>query len=148
MVHALEKIHRLLKPDGGLIDIHPPPDPASIEVRVGARTTLAGWLNETDDFAPYEDADRALAQVVQSGRFTVERDGTIALITHADTSAELREYVAEEWEHARIDDITAGRVDELLSTPGRDKEVILRETVRIARLKPLHANLRSPISSC
>lgn len=137
MVHALEKIHRLLKPGGRLIDIHPPPDPASIEVRVGARTTLAGWLQETDDYSPYEDADRALARVVQGGWFAVEREGTIDLVTQAETIAELREYVAEEWEHARIDDITAGRADELLSTPGRDKEVILRESVRIARLVPI-----------
>ncbi len=140
MVHALEKIHRLLKPDGGMIDIHPPPDPASIEVRVGARTTLAGWLHDTDDYAPYEDADRALARVVRSELFAVERDGTIAVITHADSIAELRKYVAEEWEDARIDDITAARVDELLSTRGRDKEVILREPVRIARLRPLDTN--------
>ena len=55
MVHALEKIHRLLKPGGWLIDIHPTSEPASIEVRVGERTLPAGWLRETDDYAEYEE---------------------------------------------------------------------------------------------
>jgi len=136
MVHALEKIQRLLKPDGILIDIHPPPEPSSIEVRIRGEAIPAGWLHESDDYAEYEDADDALARVVRSGLFVVERGGAFDLVTHADTLAELRAYVAEEWEEARIDDITAMRAEDLLSTPERDKEVILRESVRIARLRP------------
>jgi len=139
MVHALEKIRRLLKPDGILIDIHPPPEPSSIEVRIDRQTIPAGWLQESDDYTEYEDADDALARVVRSGLFAVEREGAFVLITHADTVAELREYVAEEWEEARVDDITAMRAEDLLSTPERDKEVILRESVRIARLRPAKA---------
>ncbi|MGH2594022.1 MAG: hypothetical protein ACRDGG_10970 [Anaerolineae bacterium] len=135
MVHALEKIHHLLKPNGILIDIHPPPEPSSIEVRIGGQTIPAGWLHESDDYAEYEDADDALARAVRKGLFAVEREGAFDLVTHANTLAELRAYVAEEWEEARIDDITAMRAEELLSTPERDKEVILRETARIARLK-------------
>ena len=50
MVHALETIHGLLKPDGRLIDIHPSGDPPPIIVRIGERSEIAGWLQETDDF--------------------------------------------------------------------------------------------------
>ena len=140
MVHALEKIHRLLAPDGYLIDIHPMPEPTAIEVRVGARTTPAGWLDDHEDYGDYEAAEEALARVVRSGLFVVEREGAFAMITHADTITELRDYVAEEWEEARIDDLTVARAEELLSTPERDKEAILRESVRIACLKPVHGN--------
>lgn len=136
MVHALEKLHRLLKPDGLLIDIHPTAEPASIEARISARTTLAGWLQETDDYAEYEHADEALAQAVRKRWFDVERQGTFEFVTYANDVAELRAFLAEEWEDARIDDMTVTRVDELMSTPERDKEVTLRESVRIARLKP------------
>ena len=136
MGHALEKIRRLLKPDGVLIDIHPTPEPSSIEVRIGGQTIPAGWLDESDDFAEYEAADDALAQAAQRGWFVVERQDTFAFVTYADTVVELRNYVAEEWEEARVDDVTAGRAEELLSTAQRDKEVILREPVRIARLRP------------
>jgi hypothetical protein len=135
MVHALEKIHRLLARDGYLIDIHPAPEPTAIEARVGAQTMTAGWLDDHEDYGDYEAAEEALTRVVNSGLFAVEREGTFAMLTHADTIIELRDYVAEEWEVARIDDLTVARAEELLSTPERDKEAILRESVRIARLR-------------
>jgi hypothetical protein len=136
MVHALHKIHRLLKPDGILVDIHPPPEPSAIAVRVGAQTISAGWLNDTDDYGDYEAADQALARVTRDGLFTVEREGAFEFVTRADTLAELRAYVAEEWENARVDDLTAARIDDLMRAPTRNKEILLREAARIARLRP------------
>jgi hypothetical protein len=137
MVHALEKIYRLLKPYGILIDIHPPPDPSSIDVRIGGQAHVAGWLHETDDYGDYEAADKALTTIVARGLFAIERQGTFAFVTHVDTLAELRNYLTEEWENASIDDVTTARIEELMSTPERDKEIILREPVHIARLAPI-----------
>ena len=136
MVHALEKVHRLIKPDGKLIDIHPTPEPASIEVRLGERIIPAGWLQETDDYVEYELADTALTNVVNTGLFTLERQGAFTFVSYADTLAELREYLADEWQDAIIDDLTAMRAEELLGTFERDKELILRESIRIARYRP------------
>ncbi len=135
MVHALEKIHRLIEPDGCLLDIHPSGQEASLEVRLGAQTTLAGWLRETDDYVEYGWADDALKQIVAGGLFAVERAGSFEFVTHADSLIELREFLTEGWEDASIDDITAGRIEEMMSTPERDKEVILRETIRMTRLR-------------
>ena len=135
MVHALEKIHSLIAPGGVLLDIHPSGQPASIEVRIGSRVTPAGWLHETDDYVEYGWADEALARVIESGLFAVERTGAFEFVTHAATILELRDFLTEGWEDASIDDITVARVDELFSTPERDKEVILRESIKIARLK-------------
>jgi len=139
MVHALEKIRRLLKPNGILIDIRPPPEPSAIDVRIGDRMHAAGWLNETDDYGDYEAADTALAKVVDGGLFVVERRGEFELKTYADTLAELRDYVAEGWENASIDDVTTARIEEWMSTAERDKEILLRERVRIARLRPVQS---------
>jgi len=139
MVHALEKIYRLLKPDGILIDIHPPPEPSSIDVRVAGRTHAAGWLHETDDYGDYEAADEALAAIAARGLFAIERQGIFSFLTYVDTLVELRNYLTEEWENASIDDVTAARVEELMSAPQRDKEIVLREQVRIARLRPVQA---------
>ena len=136
MVHALEKVHRLIKPDGKLIDIHPTPEPASIEVRLGERIIPAGWLRETDDYVEYELADTALANVVKRRLFILEREGAFTFVSHAHTLAELREYLADEWQDAIIDDLTAMRAEELLGTFERDKEVILRESIRIAQYRP------------
>ena len=92
MVHALERIHQLLEPDGRLIDIHPSGEPPPIEVRVGQRATVVGWMKETDDFIEYAQAAAALSQVIERGWFDFERKGTFEFATHADSVSALREY--------------------------------------------------------
>jgi len=140
MVHALERIHKLLRPDGSLIDIHPSGDPPPIEVRVGSQVTCAGWLKETDDFIEYGQASAALSQAIECGWFTVEREGTFEFITHADSLAQLREYLAKEWKDAIIDESVAARAEELLNAPNRDKELTVRERIRIVRMRPVPPN--------
>ncbi len=135
MVHALEKVHSLLKPDGVLIDIHPTGEPASIEIRIRDRITLAGWLQEADDYVEYEWADEALQQIVQSGLFAVERQSVFTFNTYAASIAELRDHLAEAWKDAILDEVTAARAEELLSTIEHDKEVIVRELAHIARYR-------------
>lgn len=135
MVHALEQLHQLIRPNGQLIDIHPSSEPASIEIRLHDRILPAGWLHETDDYIEYELADQALASVVNSGLFTLERHGLFSFVWYADTLEELRAYLAEEWKDAIIDDVTFMRAAEWMSGIERDKEVILRETVNIARFR-------------
>lgn len=133
MVHALEKIYTLLKPDGHLIDIHPTLEPAAIIVRLGERFTPAGWLDEVADYVEYERADEALAAVVDGGLFTLERRGAFEFVWHADSVADLLAYFAEDWQDARLDPVTAMRIDEMLKTAEHDKEILVREAIRIAR---------------
>jgi hypothetical protein len=135
MVHALEKIHRLLEPDGRLIDIHPTGDPPPIAIRIGQQTAIVGRMKETDDFVEYAQASDALAQVVRRGLFALEREGTFEFVTYADSASEWREYLAKEWKDAILDSVVAAKVEELLSVPEPDRELILREQVRIARLR-------------
>jgi hypothetical protein len=133
MVHALEKIHRLIKPTGQLIAIHPSTELPSIEIRLRDRFIAAGWLHETDDGIEYELADQALAAVMTSGLFALERSSTFGFLLYADTLADLQKYLAEEWKDAYIDDVTLMRAGELMSSIERDREVIVSETIRIAR---------------
>jgi hypothetical protein len=133
MVHALEKIYTLLKPDGHLIDIHPTPEPATIVVRVGDRLTPAGWIDEVTDYVEYEWADDALSTVTDTGLFELERRGAFEFVWHADSVADLLAYLAEDWQDARIDPVTAMRIEEMLKTAEHDKEILVREAIRIAR---------------
>ena len=73
---------------------------------------------------------------MRSGLCTVERQSVFTFNTYAASIAELRDHLAEAWKDAILDEITAARAEELLSTIERDKEVILRESVFIARLGP------------
>lgn len=135
MVHALKKVHSLLKPGGMMIDIHPTGEPPAFEVHIDGRVTRAGLYQETDDFVEYFQADDALAEVVREGLFVVERAGTFRYLTHADTIFELRDYVLAEWSDAIVDEEVVRRAAELFEAPGREKDVVLHEKVHIARLR-------------
>ena len=135
MVHALEKIQQLLKPDGLLLDIHPTNEMAAIAVRLREQLIPAGWLTESDDYVEYEWADEALQRVVDDHRFVLECVGTFEFVWHADTLNELRAYLAEEWQDAIIDELTAGQIEELLKLPVHDKEILVSEAIRIARYR-------------
>jgi hypothetical protein len=136
MVHALELIHKLLTPDGLLVDIHPPPEPPPILVRLGAAEHLVGWVRELDNYEEYAAADVALATAVQRRLFRWAERGTFTFTTYADTMTALRDHLAETWHDARIDEEVMGYGQDLLQTAVPDKEVILRETIQIARLLP------------
>jgi hypothetical protein len=76
-----------------------------------------------------------LAQVVERGLFNVERESTFLYATYAGSVLELREYLAREWKDAILDEASAARAEELLSTSEPDRELALRERIRIARLQ-------------
>lgn len=135
MVHALEKIHGLLKPGGSLIDIRPSGDPPEVEVHVDGHIKHAGWYDETDEFVEYSQAQDAMDEAIERGLFVVEREGDFEYLTHASSVVELRDYLMGEYSDAIIDDETVRRGEELLAAPGREKGAALREITLIFRLR-------------
>lgn len=95
MVHALEEIHRLLKPAGTLIEIHPSVDaPPFVEVRSNGQLSFS----EADPVFDYEDdlrqADAAVATVLDRGTFVLDDRLTFELRTYAASVKELRDHWA------------------------------------------------------
>lgn len=134
MVHALTTIYRLLAPDGILIDLHPSGLPAVIEAHVGGRARVVGHIRETDDFVEYRQADAALRQVVDAGLFALERAGAFDFTYQADSLADLQAYLAAEWADAVLEPAVVRRAA-LLGGPGPGRALIMREWVKIARLR-------------
>jgi hypothetical protein len=96
MVHALEKIHRLLQPAGTLIEIHPSVEaPPSVEVRSNGRLSFS----EDDPGFDYKDdllhAETAVSTVLDRGVFVLEDRRRFELRTHAASVEELRDYWTE-----------------------------------------------------
>jgi SAM-dependent methyltransferase len=145
MVHALEEIHRLLKPAGVLIEIHPSVDaPPFIEVRSGGRLLFS----EPDPVFDYEEdlrqAEAAVASVVSAGVFALEDRRRFELRTYAASVKELRDhwtlvgaYDPEEPEEtlAQRRDEMYGRAHEALErAPG--SEIVFVEPAMMSRLAP------------
>jgi hypothetical protein len=147
MVHALEEIHRLLKPNGVLIDIHPVSEPSPIELHQAGKVDLVGLLSVRQWCFEFEQADIALAEIIQRGRFTVERHALFDLPTHYTSAAELGTDLKESVEiFARdaqaaieplphIEALTA-RAEELMRAAASGAELIAHEQTHISRLRP------------
>jgi hypothetical protein len=137
MVHALEMVSDLLKPGGRLIDIHPSGQPPPIELLCGANRILLGYLQETDNFIEYAQANAALAQAVDNGWFSLESQAYFTSCTWADSVAELWEFLAQTWSDAVLPDETAARSAEKqagLVNPEAQNAVVITEAIRITRL--------------
>jgi hypothetical protein len=135
MVHALEITRGLLKTDGLLIDIHPTGKPPLIEAHVDGEILLAGHLEETDDFVEYFEADDALTDVTGRGLFKLEREGLFAFMLHTPTIMALADYLEAEWSDSVLHEETIERAAELMGEPGEGREIVLHESVRIARFR-------------
>ena len=141
MVHALEQIHFLLKPDGILIDIHPIGEPPPIEVRLGEEIHTVGWVREVDDYCEYVAATEALETAVSRNLYSWQKQGTFAFTVYTDTILDLCDHLAESWTDAIIDEDVIRRTLDLMQTTEPNKEVVLREVIKIARLNPVSREL-------
>jgi predicted RNase H-like HicB family nuclease len=147
MVHALEEIHRLVKPTGILIDIHPVAEPSPIEIHQGEKIEPVGDLSIRQWCSDYQHADEALIEIKQRGLFMVEREGMFNSLTYYDTVAEMRtdwkeaidkfardaQSIDESMPHAEA---MAERAEELMQAAANGAELVVGERVHISRLKP------------
>ena len=144
MVHALEEIHRLLKPTGTLIEIHPSVDaPPFMEVRSNGQLSFS----EADPVFDYEEdlrhADSAVATVLDRGAFVLDDRRTFELRTYAASVKELRDhwvlvgaYDPEEPEETlmRRRDEMYGRAQAALDAGSGWAELIYVEPATMSRL--------------
>lgn len=145
MVHALEHIHRLLKPDGLLIDIHPLPEGALVTAYHGG-SVIFSEREHDDESEDVLAAERALKEVLRRGLYVRERDEQFEFLTHASSVAELRDFLEEASafddeppepaQLAREEQIYA-RVEQAMREAGANATVALVERSRMARLRPL-----------
>lgn len=147
MVHALEEIHRLLKPAGALIDIHPVAEYAPLEIHRAGKTDLVGHVEVRQWCTDFEQADKALAEVLRRGLFTVEREGVFLSLTYYDSVADMHADLIEDIERFARDDPSAAealphaealvtRAEQLMPAGVGDAELVLRDRVHISRLTP------------
>jgi hypothetical protein len=135
MVHALEIIHQLLAPNGLLIDIHPTSEPPPILVHTDEGDYPAGWLQETDDFTEYEQADQALQQAIRQQWFVLEDSDEFLFTIHAGALDELIAYLSVEWKDAVIMPETAAKIESLFHEHPGKKHIIITEKISIARYR-------------
>ena len=145
MVPALGEAHRLLGRDGTVIDIHPVPGTAEIEVHRAGQVVFAEPAS-TSDSEGERHADEALATVVARGLFVAERRSEFDVRVYASSLGELREFLAEADAHARQEGTETsdasesalyGQVERMMATGATRTAVAYHERARITQLRPV-----------
>jgi SAM-dependent methyltransferase len=140
MVHALEEIHRLMRPAGTLIEIHPALEFPFLEVRSNGELVFS----ENDPEEDSRHAEAAVATVVGRGLFVLEESRRFELRIHASSLKELRDhwavadaYITEEKEETlvRRQEEMYARAHEVLERSA-GAELVYVEPATISRLTP------------
>jgi SAM-dependent methyltransferase len=134
VVHALKRIHRSLRPDGVLLDLHPQPDRPRIEIWQDGHVELLGHIDYEQDIADILNARARLDQVEKDGWYVTYRRMVFELVSHF-TSVE--EWQTHEWWQGydtRVPEELLDSARRRLDTGGG--EFIVREAIRASLLKP------------
>lgn len=139
MVHALNEIHRILKPRGILIDLRPVEDNWSVEVVSSTGHRVAGKLMDmpvgiADDNAAF----KAMNEVEALGWFSKEKDDEFGFFYIWDTPSEMKSYIDEEWEDfEKLDDDLYRKTSSLWASANADARVRVRVKMWVAAWKKL-----------
>ena len=143
-MHALGEAHRLLRPMGKLIDIHPLPSAPVLAVFCQGRMVFSEEC-PSQGGESYREADRAIEDAIQRGLFAQGESTVVDFLTHAPSAAELDRYLttanafAQEPRDAERELRWANLIDRadkalVPETPG--VEAVLIERARITSLRP------------
>lgn|SRR5690606_5754307 len=99
MVHALEEIHTVLKPNGILIDLRPLESNWKVEVVSASGWQPCGRLNDlSQGIANDEEVNQAVLQVERRGLFIKDEEEKFDYFYYWDTPSEMKEFMQNEWE--------------------------------------------------
>jgi hypothetical protein len=135
MVHALKQTHRILRPNGFLINIHDLPAPQVIEVHKHDAINKVGWLLDREDMDSTRSALNALAQVVTDGDFLLEDERDFAYNIYADGLPELQEWLAKWWSSAILSDRIIRQLKERMRDASQSTRIVLALRARMTKLR-------------
>jgi SAM-dependent methyltransferase len=144
MVHALYEAHRVLKPDGILIDLRPAPAHRRLGIGQGRTWQFVGQLHEIldDDHA----ADAAVARVVREGLFHPDKRIQFQLDRVMDSTAELRDFLDEFAQRRDLVPHTSllERLERKYARLSKPSKITVRGPMHLAVLTKLTASSTSP----
>jgi hypothetical protein len=134
-VHALRRIHRSLRPEGVLLDLHPQPQHAEVEVWQGGRVESLGQVGQDEDIRDILEARDRLDLVERGGWYVTLRRRFFDLLSHFPSAADWLEYQEREGYSGVVSEELLASADKLLATG--NGEFVVREPIRASVLKRL-----------
>lgn len=99
MVHALSEIHRVLKPNGTLLDLRPVEDAWAVEIVSAAGWQASGRLSDMPEgIADDAAAEQAMREAERRGWFIHKKSEEFPFFYYWDRPSEMKEFMESEWE--------------------------------------------------
>ncbi len=139
MVHALQEIHRVLKPDGILIDLRPLADRWPIEVTSLSKTEEAVRVSDLPEGLEQDrSADRAIQEGVAQNWYRIKSSEHFPFFYYWDSPKEMQDYIQEEWEDfARIEEQKWSTIRSMWAVANADARLRIRVKMLITRLQKI-----------
>lgn len=137
MVHALDEIRRVLKPNGILIDLRPVESNWSVEVVSSAGWQVSGRLSDLPAaVADDEAAFKAMRAAESKGWYSKKEEKEFAFFYYWDTPSEMKEFMEDEWEDfEKLEDAVYKKTSSLWASSNADARVRVRVNMLITKWK-------------
>lgn len=117
-----------------MLDIHPQPQHAQVEVRIGEHSIDVGRLDESKIISDIHTARKILASIIADGLFVNEKETEFEFLYYFDSVDEWTSYLlAHNWGDVVSDTPLIENTRNLL--PQGEGRILMRELVRAARLR-------------
>lgn len=135
MVHALEEIQRVLKPNGVLIDLRPLESNWKVEVVSASGWQRCGSLSDLPQgVADDEAANQATSEIERRGLFIKEKEEMFDYFYYWDTPSEMKEFIESEWEDfEKLEDDVYRKTNSAWVSAGADARVRVRVQMLITK---------------
>lgn len=135
VVHVLQEIHRWLRPDGVLLDLHAEPERPRVEVYVDrVPRVYLGLVDNTSTLGNIHRARATLAAIVEDGWFTTSSSSVFDFVSHFSS--------VDDWLRYRQDRRSTSSVDPAIIERARESlaelpsgELRVSERLRATRLE-------------
>lgn len=134
MVHALEIVHRLLKPAGVIISVHDLAEPSPVDVAGDGRVVRVGEMDDDSDYALLRYTDAALDQVVADGLFIVGAREVYDYISLMDSLETFDDWLAGAWDTIVIIEADYARLETTVRAVKSEPEIIIHRSARMTCL--------------
>jgi hypothetical protein len=141
MVHALHEVHRLLVPNGLLIDLRPLADNWPVEVKSNREMLKAGRVDDMpvgleDDQA----ANESIARMAAEKLFVQEQEEFFSFFYYWDSPSEMQAFIEDDWaDFVSIDEAVWKNVRSRWATADADARLRIRVKMMIASWKKINA---------
>jgi len=137
MVHALKEIWRVLKPGSSFVDLRPLAANSPVQVVAGRRVSLAGRIDDSRDRLDDIAVEKALTQVINEGRFELEREEIFNYISYWDTPDEMKLYIEQKRSSLVLPETVLVNSHRLLTGSGAGARLRIPFKMVIARYRKL-----------